>query len=103
MAWPINDKSKSIIKLVEHFEHSVFGEQLEAWSPRSTHHHLIINRINKLLDEMGYSDSPTMELQLHKKIELISHNLGISFWDNDSESEDEGDILNVSGGEADSN
>jgi hypothetical protein len=97
MAWPMNDKSKSIIKMVEHFEHSVYGEQMETWSPRSTtHHHLIIHRINKILNELGYTDSPTMELQLHKKIELIAHNLGISFWDEDSsESEDDGNILDA--------
>ncbi len=95
MAWPINIKSKKIIKLVEHFEQSVFGDQMELWSPKSTtEHNLVINRINKLLDEMGFSESPTMELQLHKKIELIAHNLGISFWDNDSESDDDDvDIL----------
>ena len=53
----------------------------------------IPKNFNKLLDEMGYSESPTMELQLFKKIELIAHNLGISFWDNDTSSDDEGDIL----------
>ena len=93
MAWPINEKSKSILNLVEHFEHSVFGEQMEVWSPKITTHHLIINRVNKLLDEMGYSNSSTMSLQLYKKIELIAHNLGISFWEDDSDSEDDGNIL----------
>ena len=94
----MNDKSKSIIKMVEHFEHSVYGEQMETWSPRSTtHHHLIIHRINKILNELGYTDSPTMELQLHKKIELIAHNLGISFWEDDTSSDDEGDILREAG------
>ena len=39
------------------------------------------------------SESPTMELQLFKKIELIAHNLGISFWEDDTSSDDEGDIL----------
>ena len=98
MAWPINEKSKSILNLVEHFEHSVFGEQMDVWSPKTTtHHHLIINRVNKLLDEMGYSESPTMELQLFKKIELIAHNLGISFWEDDTSSDDEGDILREAG------
>ena len=93
----MNDKSKSIIKMVEHFEHSVYGEQMETWSPRSTtHHHLIIHRINKILNELGYTDSHTMELELHKKIELIAHNLGISFWEEDSsDSEDDGNILDA--------
>ena len=92
----MNEKSKSILNLIEHFEHSVFGEQMETWSPKSTtHDHLIINRLNKILDEMGYTDSPTMELQLHKKIELIAHNLGISFWEEDSSLDDDGNILST--------
>ena len=69
---------------------------MEVWSPKTTsHHHLIINRVNKLLDEMGYSESSTMELQLFKKIELIAHNLGISFWEDDSGSDDDGNILST--------
>ena len=35
----------------------------------------------------------------HINTPTVAHNLGISFWENDSESDDDIDILNVSGGE----
>ena len=97
MSWPISDKSKSIIKLVEYFELSVYGDEMESWSPKTTlDKNLIIYRVNKIMDELGYSSY--ISIPLYKKIKIISHTLGIPLCEDieSEESEEEIDILNES-------
>ena len=80
----MNEKTKSIVKLVEHFQHSVFGEQMETWSPKSTtHHHLIINRLNKVLDEMGYNLDEIPE-DLKEQVDFYMQSKGVANWQHDT-------------------
>jgi hypothetical protein len=97
MSWPTDEKSKCIIKVVEHCELNVFGDEMDSWSPTSSNNkNLIINRTNKLMNEIGFSEY--LNLSLFKKIKIISNHLGISLWEEYSdESEEEVDILNESG------
>lgn len=89
MSWPSCPKSKSIIKLIEECERTIFGEEKEIWSPRTDLDHLtMLKRINHLLDEIGHNDKK--EKKLYEKARVIAHNLGISFWDeSEEESENE--------------
>ena len=88
--WPSCKNSKIIIKLVENCEMTVFGDEMQQWSPTTpNNNNLIINRINKLLDEIGLVEEKNKKL--YEKLRLISHHLGISFWDNnetDTESDE---------------
>ena len=53
MSWPDCDKSKRIIKLIDQCELSIYGDEMERWSPTTTAtKNLIIFRVNKLLDEI---------------------------------------------------
>ena len=96
MSWPTDEKSKCIIKIVEYCELSVYGGEMNSWSPTSSNNeNLIINRTNKLMNEIGFSDY--LSLSLFKKIKIISNHLGISLCETDSdESDEEVDILNKS-------
>ena len=97
MSWPTDEKSKCIIKVVEHCELSVFGDEMESWTPVSINNkNLIINRTNKLMNEIGFSEY--LNMSLFKKIKIIANHLGISLWEAESdESDEEVDILNESG------
>jgi len=97
MSWPTDEKSKCIIKVVEHCELSVFGDEMESWTPVSINNkNLIINRTNKLMNEIGFSEY--LNMSLFKKIKIIANHLGISLWEAESDSSDEEvDILNESG------
>ena len=97
MSWPTDEKSKCIIKVVEHCELSVFGDEMESWTPVSINNkNLIINRTNKLMNEIGFSEY--LNMSLFKKIKIIANHLGISLWEAESdESEEDVDILNESG------
>jgi len=91
MSWPVCPKSKRMIKLVEHCELSINGDEMERWSPTSTtNRNLLINRVNKLLEEIGLSSRKDM--LLYEKIRLVAHNLGISFWNEDSDSDDSNSV-----------
>ena len=94
MSWPTDEKSKCIIKVVEHCELSVFGDEMESWTPVSINNkNLIINRTNKLMNEIGFSEY--LNMSLFKKIKIIANHLGISLWEAESdESDEEVDILN---------
>ena len=90
MSWPVCDKSKQIIKLVEHCELSIFGDEMERWSPTSTtNKNLLVYRVNKLLDEIGLSSRKN--ILLYEKVRLVAHNLGVSFWCNESDSDGDND------------
>ena len=55
MSWPTDEKSKCIIKVVEHCELNVFGDEMDSWFPTSSNNkNLIINRTNKLMNEIGF-------------------------------------------------
>ena len=87
MSWPDCEKSKRIIKLIEQCELSIYGDEMERWSPTTTAtKNLIIFRVNKLLDEIGLSSRKNS--LLYEKVRLITHNLGISFFDEGSDSDD---------------
>ena len=87
MSWPDCEKSKRIIKLIEQCELSIYGDEMERWSPTTTAtKNLIIFRINKLLDEIGLSSRKNS--LLYEKVRLITHNLGISFFDEGTDSDD---------------
>tara|TARA_B110000495_G_C22640822_1_gene380519 strand:+ start:135 stop:431 length:297 start_codon:yes stop_codon:yes gene_type:complete len=97
MSWPTDEKSKCIIKVVEHCELSVFGDEMDSWSPTSSNNkNLIINRTNKLMNQIGFSEY--LSLSLFKKIKIIANHLGVSLCEAESdESDEEVDILNESG------
>ena len=85
--WPVHTKSKRMVKLVEHCELSIYGDEMERWSPTSTTtKNLLVNRVDKLLDEIGLSSRKNS--LLYEKVRLITHNLGISFFDEGSDSDD---------------
>jgi hypothetical protein len=94
MSWPTDEKSKCIIKVVEHCELNVFGDEMDSWFPTSSNNkNLIINRTNKLMNEIGFSEY--LSLSLFKKIKIISNHLGVSLCEAESDSSDEEvDILN---------
>ena len=93
--WPVHTKSKRMVKLVEHCELSIYGDEMERWSPTSTTtKNLLVNRVNKLLDEIGLSSRK--DILLYEKIRLIAYNLGLSFWTEESDSDSDEDIYNKS-------
>ena len=93
--WPVHSKSKRMVKLVEHCELSIYGDEMERWSPTSTTtKNLLVNRVDKLLDEIGLSSRK--DILLYEKIRLIAYNLGISFWTEESDSDSDEDINNKS-------
>ena len=90
MSWPSHSKSKKLIRLIENCEMSVYGDEMELWSPsKLTEKNLLLNRVNKLLDEIGKTNKNS--LPLFEKVKIIAENVGISFWDesNDSDSDNE--------------
>tara|TARA_B110000858_G_scaffold189358_1_gene236015 strand:+ start:709 stop:987 length:279 start_codon:yes stop_codon:yes gene_type:complete len=85
-----------MVKLVEHCELSIYGDEMERWSPTSTTtKNLLVNRVDKLLDEIGLSSRK--DILLYEKIRLIAYNLGISFWteESDSDSDEDGDNKSI--------
>ena len=70
---------------------------MDSWTPVSINNkNLIINRTNKLMNEIGFSEY--LNMSLFKKIKIIANHLGISLWEAESdESEEDVDILNESG------
>jgi hypothetical protein len=96
MSWPTCPKSKKIVKIVEECERTIFGEENQAWSPRTDLSHLIlVKRINKILEEIGHKENIDKK-KIYEKTRIIAHNLGVSFWDEsesdtDSEKGDESD------------
>jgi hypothetical protein len=90
MSWPSHSKSKKLIRLIENCEMSVYGDEMELWSPsKLTEKNFLLNRVNKLLDEIGKTNKRS--LPLFEKVKIIAENVGISFWDesNDSDSDKE--------------
>jgi len=95
MSWPVCPKSKMMINLIEHCELSIYGDEMERWSPTSTtNKNLIVFRVNKLLEEIGLSSRK--DLLLYEKIRLVAHNLGVSFWNAESDSDDDTESQNKS-------
>ena len=96
MSWPTCPKSKKIVRIVEECERTIFGEENQAWSPRTDLSHLIlVKRINKILEEIGHKENINKK-KIYEKTRIIAHNLGVSFWDEsesdtDSEKGDESD------------
>ena len=96
MSWPTCPKSKKIVRIVEECERTIFGEENQAWSPRTDLSHLIlVKRINKILEEIGHKENIDKK-KIYEKTRIIAHNLGVSFWDEsesdtDSEKGDESD------------
>ena len=86
MSWPTCPKSKKIVRIVEECERTIFGEENQAWSPRTDLSHLIlVKRINKILEEIGHKENIDKK-KIYEKTRIIAHNLGVSFWD-ESESD----------------
>ena len=89
--WPHCEKSKSLIQLVSDCEMTAFGIEKAPWSPRTNTHNSMTIRINKLLSEIGLIEFK--EKKLYEKARIIAHHLGISFWneETDSDSDSESD------------
>ena len=95
MSWPTCPKSKKIVKIVEECERTIFGEENQAWSPRTDLSHLIlVKRINKILEEIGHKENIDKK-KIYEKTRIIAHNLGVSFWD-ESESDTDSEKGDVS-------
>lgn len=94
MSWPTCPKSKKIVKIVEECERTIFGEENQAWSPRTDLSHLIlVKRIDNILIEIGHKEN-IKKKKIYEKTRIIAHNLGVSFWDeseSDTESEKDND------------
>ena len=94
--WPTCPKSKKIVRIVEECERTIFGEENQAWSPRTDlSHSTLLKRINNILVEIGHKENIDKK-RIYEKTRIIAHNVGGSFWDEsesdtDSEKGDESD------------
>ena len=92
MSWPSHSKSKKIIRLIENCEMSVYGDEMELWSPNKlSNKNLLLNRVNKLLDDLGKTNKKN--LPLFEKVKVIAENVGVSFWDEDNDSDSDKEVL----------
>jgi len=89
-SWPSCNKSKRIIKVIEESEATIYGNEMDLWSPKSNRvDNQLTNRIDKLLDEIGHSHKK--EHLIFEKVRVIAHHLGIDFFDDDTESDESED------------
>ena len=89
-SWPSCNKSKRIIKVIEESEATIYGNEMDLWSPKSNRvDNQLTNRIDKLLDEIGHSHKK--EHLIFEKVRVIAHHLGIDFFDDDTESDESDD------------
>ena len=85
MSWPTHPKSKPIIKIIEESEMNIFGDEVDLWSPSKSYDNLLMNRINHLLKQIGKKNK--MDKDIFEKVKIIAENVGISFWNEELESE----------------
>jgi hypothetical protein len=87
MSWPLCKKSKRIIKVIENCEMTVFGDEMEQWSPKKLgEKNLIMNRVNILLEQTGLTGNEN--LRLYENVRIIAHHLGIKFFEEDDDDTD---------------
>ena len=68
---------------------TAFGIEAAPWSPRTNSENSMKLRISKLLSEVGLIE--LKDKKLYEKARIIAHHLGVSFWNEDYDTDSESD------------